>query len=65
MFARRANDAQRNVPLAPSDHRHAEELTKDGKEYHAGDTSVEPGMGSIRKTLVSGWKIVDELTRKE
>lgn len=54
-----------NVPLAPSDRRHAQELTKDGKEYYAGDANVEPGMGSIRKTLVSGWKMVDELTRKK
>ncbi|KAJ3504923.1 hypothetical protein NLJ89_g7684 [Agrocybe chaxingu] len=54
-----------NQPLAPSDRRNAAELTKDkDKEYRAADGSGESGMGSLRRTLVVGWKEVDLLTRQ-
>ncbi|CAA7268837.1 unnamed protein product [Cyclocybe aegerita] len=54
-----------NQPLAPSDRRDAAELTKDkDKEYRTVDGSGEPGMGSLRRTLVVGWKEVDLLTRQ-
>ncbi|KAF8970106.1 Bestrophin, RFP-TM, chloride channel-domain-containing protein [Flammula alnicola] len=54
-----------NKPLAPSDHRHAEELAQMSLYVHsAHNGSVEPGENSIRRTLVTGWKMVDQTTRK-
>lgn len=53
-----------NQPFAPSDRRNAHELTKTDMAYHLPDESVEPGLASIRRTLVKGWKAVDNLTRK-
>ncbi|PPQ90098.1 hypothetical protein CVT25_012262 [Psilocybe cyanescens] len=54
-----------NQPFAPSDRRHAAELVKESAPYSLkdGDPKTEPGIGSIRRTLVTGWKMVDTLTR--
>ena len=54
----------RNQPFAPADRRSAQELTETGTEYHSPDESVEPGLASIRRTLVRGWKDVDNFTRE-
>lgn len=55
----------RNQPFAPADLRSAAELTCFvDQPYRSVDGDVvEPGMNSIRRTLVNGWKTVDELTR--
>ncbi|KAF9554665.1 hypothetical protein CPC08DRAFT_712723 [Agrocybe pediades] len=58
-----------NQPLAPSDRRHAEDLVNLHREepYKMPDPKhaavAEPGMGSIRRALVTGWKMVDTHTR--
>ncbi|PPQ90180.1 hypothetical protein CVT25_013312 [Psilocybe cyanescens] len=56
-----------NQPFAPSDRRHAAELVKELAPYSLkdGDPNTEPGTGSIRRTLVTGWKMVDTLTRSK
>ncbi|KDR72688.1 hypothetical protein GALMADRAFT_73850 [Galerina marginata CBS 339.88] len=55
-----------NQPFAPSDRRHAKDLTKE-PEYRSADSdgTAEPGLGSIRRTLVTGWKMVDSSTRNK
>ncbi|KAJ3504291.1 hypothetical protein NLJ89_g8011 [Agrocybe chaxingu] len=54
-----------NQPFAPSDRRNAKELTDNDSVYRLPDeTAVEPGLASLRRTLVKGWKDVDTLTRK-
>jgi len=55
-----------NQPFAPADRRTAEELTSgDETAYRApDDRSAEPGIHSLRRILVKGWKDVDTLTRK-
>lgn len=53
-----------NQPFAPADSRSAEVLTCTNESYH-NTSSTEPGMNSIHRTLVNGWKIVDDLTRGE
>jgi len=57
---------QSNQPFAPADRRSAKELTASSDTvYRApGDNGVEPGISSLRRTLVKGWKDVDILTRK-
>ncbi|KAJ3495512.1 hypothetical protein NLJ89_g10614 [Agrocybe chaxingu] len=55
-----------NQPFAPADRRSAKELVESGTEYvapHAAD-KAEPGIDSIRRTLVKGWKDVETLTRR-
>ncbi|KAF8908575.1 Bestrophin, RFP-TM, chloride channel-domain-containing protein [Gymnopilus junonius] len=56
-----------NQPFAPSDRRTAEELTRDKKPYHlpSKEESAEPGVGSIRRTLVRSWRRVDTSTREK
>ncbi|CAA7268302.1 unnamed protein product [Cyclocybe aegerita] len=54
-----------NQPFAPSDRRNAKELTDNDSVYRLpNETGVEPGLASLRRTLVKGWKDVDTLTRK-
>jgi putative membrane protein len=52
-----------NQPLAPADFRSATELVRSG-EYTNPDASknVEPGVPSLRRSLIKGWKHVDQLT---
>lgn len=54
---------RRNQPFAPADRRTAQELMRE-KEYTNPEAGNEPGMGSLRATLVTGWKMVDTVTRK-
>jgi len=53
-----------NQPFAPADRRSALELTQSDTVYHLPNGGVEPGLASIRHTLVKGWKDVDNFTRK-
>ena len=53
----------RNQPFAPADRRNALELTQSDAAYHLHE-GVEPGLASIRRTLVKGWKDVDTYTRE-
>lgn len=49
-----------NQPFAPSDRRTAENMILDEKnEYH----DKETGLDGIRKTLLHGWRQVDQETR--
>ena len=52
----------RNQPFAPADRRTALELTQGDAAYQLHE-GVEPGLASIRSTLVNGWKKVDTYTR--
>ncbi|KAJ8519419.1 hypothetical protein ONZ45_g3612 [Pleurotus djamor] len=56
-----------NQPFAPSDRRTAEALTKDlSKPYtmpREDALDAEPGMASIRRTMVKSWREIDHLTR--
>ena len=52
----------RNQPFAPADRRNALELTQSDKEYHL-HADAQPGIPSIRRTLLKGWKDVDTFTR--
>ena len=51
-----------NQPFAPADRRNARELTENDKGYRSPDAPTEPGLSSIRRTLLKGWKDVDSLT---
>jgi len=51
-----------NQPFAPADRRTALELTQSDTEYHLHE-GLDPGLASIRRTLVKGWKDVDTFTR--
>ncbi|TFK41718.1 Bestrophin, RFP-TM, chloride channel-domain-containing protein [Crucibulum laeve] len=53
-----------NQPLAPADRRTAEQLAAVRGPYRGPDDLGEPGMDSVRRTLVKGWKDVDVMTRK-
>ena len=55
----------RNQPFAPADQRTALELTQSDTEYHLPNEGIEPGLPSIRRTLIKGWKDVDTFTRKQ
>ena len=52
----------RNQPFAPADRRNALELTESDTAYHLHE-DAEPGIPSIRRTLLKGWKDVDTFTR--
>lgn len=56
-----------NQPFAPADRRNAEELTLNAdQEYsHTGSSDVEPGMATIRRTLLKNWRDVDRITRHQ
>jgi predicted membrane chloride channel (bestrophin family) len=55
-----------NQPLAPADSRSAEELTTTSEEYsHTEHPNVEPGMATIRRTLLKNWREVDRITRQQ
>jgi putative membrane protein len=53
-----------NQPFAPADRRSALELTQGDTAYHVPNEGVEPGLASIRRTLVRGWKDVNKFTRE-
>lgn len=55
-----------NQPFAPSDRRTAENLLKSAEEYRLPDhrDGPEPGLASIRSTLVKNWRDVEEITRQ-
>lgn len=54
-----------NQPFAPADRRNAEELNA-GQEYnYSANSDVEPGMASIRRTLLKSWRDVDRITRHQ
>ncbi|KAJ7096646.1 Bestrophin, RFP-TM, chloride channel-domain-containing protein [Mycena belliarum] len=55
-----------NQPFAPADRRNAHELTDNvGEEYqHADHTDSEPGLASLRRTLLKNWRDVDRITRQ-
>ncbi|KAK7031298.1 hypothetical protein VNI00_013553 [Paramarasmius palmivorus] len=55
-----------NQPFAPSDRRTAQDIIDAGLDAYTrkGDSNVEPGMMSLRRTLLQGWKDVDLQTRK-
>ncbi|KIM42437.1 hypothetical protein M413DRAFT_444852 [Hebeloma cylindrosporum] len=53
-----------NQPFAPADRRSAKELTENNANYYLPNETVQPGIASLRRTLVKGWKDVDTLTRK-
>jgi hypothetical protein len=56
-----------NQPFAPSDRRSASDLTRNAtptSEYTHPDLSgIQPGMSSLRSTLVRNWRDVDRMTR--
>jgi len=55
-----------NQPLAPADSRSAEELMTTSEEYsHNEHPNVEPGMATIRRTLLKNWREVDRITRQQ
>jgi len=56
-----------NQPFAPADRRNAEELTLNAdQEYqHSDHADAEPGMATIRRTLLKSWRDVDRITRQE
>ncbi|KAJ7603592.1 UPF0187-domain-containing protein [Roridomyces roridus] len=55
-----------NQPFAPADRRSAEELTRDAEQsyQHADHPDTEPGMATIRRTLLKNWRDVDIITRQ-
>ncbi|KAF7350361.1 hypothetical protein MVEN_01340800 [Mycena venus] len=56
-----------NQPFAPADRRNAEELTANAaEEYkHTDHVDAEPGMATIRRTLLKSWRDVDRITREQ
>ncbi|KAJ7053300.1 Bestrophin, RFP-TM, chloride channel-domain-containing protein, partial [Mycena amicta] len=48
-----------NQPFAPADRRSAEELYT-----HVDHADAEPGMATIRRTLLKSWRDVDQITRQ-
>ncbi|TEB31878.1 UPF0187-domain-containing protein [Coprinellus micaceus] len=53
-----------NQPFAPADKRSAADIVAAGENYQTPEADANPGMNSIRRTLVRSWKNVDILTRK-
>jgi predicted membrane chloride channel (bestrophin family) len=52
-----------NQPLAPADYRSAKELVKSGDySIQGGVNNVEPGVPSMRRSLLNGWRHVEQLT---
>jgi len=55
-----------NQPLAPADRRNAEELTMTAEEYqHHESADCEPGIATLRRTLLKNWRDVDRITRQQ
>lgn len=52
-----------NQPFAPSDRRSALELVQNADDYAHTHAGVEPGMDSIKRTLLKSWKDVEHRTR--
>ncbi|KAJ7848581.1 UPF0187-domain-containing protein [Mycena olivaceomarginata] len=54
-----------NQPFAPADRRNAEELTANAEEQykHSDHADAEPGLATIRRTLLKSWRDVDRITR--
>ncbi|CAK5270860.1 unnamed protein product [Mycena citricolor] len=54
-----------NQPFAPADRRSAEELVALQPDYvHTAHPDSEPGMATIRRTLLKNWRDVDRMTRE-
>ncbi|KAJ7752469.1 Bestrophin, RFP-TM, chloride channel-domain-containing protein [Mycena maculata] len=55
-----------NQPLAPADRRNAQELTFNAEQayQHTDHSDVEPGMATLRRTLLKNWRDVDRITRQ-
>ncbi|KAG7092130.1 hypothetical protein E1B28_008504 [Marasmius oreades] len=55
-----------NQPFAPADRRTAADILRTGTDsyLHPQHSGIEPGMGSLRRTLLQGWKDVDTHTRE-
>ncbi|KAF8881234.1 Bestrophin, RFP-TM, chloride channel-domain-containing protein [Infundibulicybe gibba] len=53
-----------NQPFAPADRRTAEQMIATGEEYVRPGSKDEPGMSSIRRTLVRSWRDIDHMTRR-
>jgi len=55
-----------NQPFAPADRRNAEELTLNADEAyrHQDHADSEPGIATIRRTLLKSWRDVDRITRQ-
>ncbi|CAK5271734.1 unnamed protein product [Mycena citricolor] len=54
-----------NQPFAPADRRSAEELVALQPDYvHSEHPDSEPGMATIRRTLLKNWRDVDRMTRQ-
>ncbi|KAF8881232.1 UPF0187-domain-containing protein [Infundibulicybe gibba] len=54
-----------NQPFAPADRRTAEQLLATEGEYVRPGSRDEPGMSSIRRTLVRSWRDIDHMTRRQ
>nr|AIR74635.1 putative poxc laccase transcription factor [Pleurotus ostreatus] len=55
-----------NQPFAPADRRTAEMLLKNPTQRYTvpdQDINLQPGMASIRRTLLNSWRTVDRVTR--
>ncbi|KAL4257470.1 Voltage-dependent anion channel-forming protein YneE/VCCN1/2-like protein [Pleurotus pulmonarius] len=55
-----------NQPFAPADRRTAETLLKNPTQKYTvpdHDINLQPGMASIRRTLLNSWRTVDRVTR--
>lgn len=55
-----------NQPFAPADRRTASEILKTGGDdyLHPDHSGIQPGMASLRRTLLQGWRDVDTHTRE-
>jgi ion channel-forming bestrophin family protein len=54
-----------NQPFAPADRRNAEELAQTADYQHTDHPDTEPGMATIRRTLLKNWRDVEHITRQE
>ncbi|KAJ7274914.1 UPF0187-domain-containing protein [Mycena rebaudengoi] len=52
-----------NQPFAPADRRSAEELNAQDDYVHKDHSDTEPGLATIRRTLLKNWRDVDRITR--
>jgi len=56
-----------NQPFAPADRRSAEELTRNAEQayQHQDHSDAEPGIATLRRTLLKSWRDVDRITRQQ
>ncbi|TEB22308.1 UPF0187-domain-containing protein [Coprinellus micaceus] len=52
-----------NQPLVPADERNAAQIVASGENYQTPEADADPGMNSVRRTLVRSWKAVNTYTR--